>query len=181
MLPIHSAFESIAMNDPVSVLAFELVAGHIEKATTHSAAFDVFYAGTTPLWVGDQPVRVPTGIRTKFSPMLVAFIKEKSGLALKGLEVKGGVIDADYREEWGVIVRNPIAYPVIQEELSIPAMPVPSKDWKPFKIEPGDKVAQFVMLLLPDVHFYSMPSASITYKDQERIGGFGSTDVLKVV
>jgi len=161
---------------PLFDYAFELVAGHIEKATQESAAFDLFYAGSTPLWIGDEPVKVPTGVKTKFSKELVAFIKEKSGLAAKGLEVKGGVIDADYRDEWMVICRNPIQVEVVEGKPSIPQMPIPASDWKPMKLQPGDKVAQFVMLLLPSIHFYAMPSASITFKDAIREGGFGSTD-----
>jgi dUTPase len=159
-----------------SEFGFELTTGHIEKATKQSAAFDLFYNGNVPMWIGDSPVKVPTGVRSKFSPNLVAVIKEKSGLANKGIEVKGGVIDADYRDEWMVILRNPVAYPVIQDELSIPSMPlVPIKDWKPFKLEPGMKIAQFMMMLLPDVHFFAMPSATISILEDERTGGFGST------
>lgn len=174
-----------------SEFAFELTGGHIEKSTKDSAAFDVFYAGNSPMWIGDFPVIVPTGVFSKFSKNLVCRIEEKSGLALKGLEVKGGVIDADYRKEWGVIVRNPVFIqsfmvdplggPKIDAngEVMISYAPVPN--WKPFKLEPGEKVAQFLVLLLPDVHFYSMPTASITYIDQERTGGFGSTDEKKAI
>lgn len=166
-----------------SEYAFELVAGRIEKATKESAAFDLFYVGNAPIMIGDTPIAIPTGVRTRFSPTLVAFIKEKSGLALKGLEIKGGVIDADYRDEWKVIARCPLQLQSEEHtELGTPTgvftnTAVPG--WKPYKLEPGDKIAQFVMLLLPDVHFYALPSATISFKDKERTGGFGSTDVPK--
>src|SRR4051812_33587591 len=86
---------------------FRLITGKIEKATRHSAAFDLFYSGDQPLILTDTPVAIPTNVRTIFSPGLAAIIKEKSGLALQGIELKGGVIDADYRDEWKVIARCP--------------------------------------------------------------------------
>ncbi len=177
------------MSETKSKYAFELMSGTIVKETKDSAAFDLFYSGTKPLLIGDMPTLVPTGVFTHFSKNLVALIKEKSGLALKGLEVKGGVIDADYRKEWGVIARNPtqvqsymvdeLGNPKLDEhgDYMISYTPVPN--WKPYKLEPGEKIAQFIILLLPDVHFYSMPSASIIIKNDERTGGFGSTDKKK--
>jgi dUTPase len=151
---------------------FGLVTGRIEKATRHSAAFDVFYAGTEPLLIGDKPIIIPTGVRTEFSHDLVAVIKEKSGLAVKGVELKAGVIDADYRDEWGVVAR----YPIPENELLSwffwnEKTPQP----KHFRVNPGDKVAQFLLLELPKVDLVWGPNATVIYKDEERVGGFGST------
>jgi dUTP pyrophosphatase len=49
---------------------------------------------------------VPLGFATAFPRTYVGIIKERSGLALRGLEVHGGVIDSNYRGEWKVIIRN---------------------------------------------------------------------------
>jgi dUTP pyrophosphatase len=49
---------------------------------------------------------VPLGIASEFTPTLVAIIKDRSGLASKGIYTHGGVIDSSYRGEWKVILRN---------------------------------------------------------------------------
>lgn len=147
---------------------FRLLTGRIEKGTRHSAAFDLFYNGTEPLLISDKPRLIPTGVTTDFSPDLVAIIKEKSGLSLKGLELKAGVIDADYRGEWGVLARFPAPI-YLMDETSKPKV-------RHFRVNPGDKVAQFILLELPVVNVWAEMGASIIYKDEVRgTGGFGST------
>jgi dUTP pyrophosphatase len=56
---------------------------------------------------------VRTGIATEFDQNLVALLRDRSGLAKKGLHVLGGVIDSSYRGEWGVILVNLSDYPYI--------------------------------------------------------------------
>lgn len=159
---------------------FELRTGKVERGTKDSAALDVFYSGVMPLEIGDKPVTIPTGVKTAFSPGLVAFLKEKSGLALKGLELKGGVIDADYRDEWIVIARYPMVFDLrgVGDEsgiLKTDPRGVLSKDWKPFILSPGMKVAQFVLFEIPKVRYYSLDGATLILKEDIRGGGFGST------
>lgn len=165
---------------------FKLISGNIEKATKDSAAFDLFYNGTAPLVLSDHPTPIPTGVRTEFSPTLRAQIKEKSGLALSGIELHGGVIDADYRDEWMVIARCPPVLEYTGNEVT--------QDWfhkfrlsrifpwyksrvnrTHYMVSPGQKIAQFVLVELPDVTFTTGPEAKITIVDQERSGGLGST------
>lgn len=152
---------------------FRLLTGRIEKATKHSAAFDLFYNGTEPMLIGDKPVVIPTGVTTDFSRDLVAIVKEKSGLAVKGLELKAGVIDADYRKEWGVVARFPIPERTLLDWFESP------KDVKwtvpHFRVNPGDKVAQFILVKLTDVELSAEMGAHLIVKDEERTGGFGST------
>lgn len=71
-------------------------------------------------------VLVPLGIASEFSPTLVAFIKDRSGMALEGIHTHGGVIDSAYRGEWKVILSNfwPATY----------------------SIKRGDRVAQVIFL-----------------------------------
>lgn len=168
-------------------LAFELTTGTIEKGTKESAAFDLFYNGDRPLWIGDFPVAIPTGVKTKMTEGLVAILEEKSGLGLKGIEIKAGIIDADYREEWLVIARNPVqlmswkvdelGLPILDPTTEEPIISLtPRPDWKPFLVKPGDKICQFIVWHLPPIHFYSMDAATIRYKNVVRRGGFGSTD-----
>lgn len=159
---------------PPEELAFELTSGKVMRATKDSAALDLFYSGTVPLFITDRVTAIPTGVRSKFTPGLVAIIKEKSGLALKGIEIKAGVIDADYRDEWIVLARNPISVAPWDESTGINQL---DKDWKPFRLNPGDKIAQFLLIQLPIVHVYALSGAEIIVSDVIRTGGFGSTDV----
>lgn len=152
---------------------FRLLTGRIEKATSQSAAFDLFYAGDKPIFLGDAPQIIPTGVRTAFDPRLVAIIKERSGLGSKGLEVKAGVIDADYRGEWGVVMR----YPIVAEVMSNFHVEALQSYPGPFQINPGDKIAQFLLVEIPKVDLEAEPDAIITLKDAVRgEGGFGSSD-----
>ena len=161
-------------------LWFTLVEGKIERATNDSAAFDLFYNGDRPIIIGDRPTPIPTGVKTAFDPRLVAIIKEKSGLASKGIELKAGVIDADYKDEWIVIARNPIWLEYVDlDHRGIPTGNFEIRkatNWMPFVLEPGKKIAQFLLVERPMVQFNTSPgNAALNLKAEERKGGFGST------
>lgn len=158
-------------------MEFTLLAGKIEKSTKDSAAFDLFYSGVIPIVVGDTPTLVPTGVKSSFSKGLVCIIKEKSGLGLKGIEVKAGVIDSDYDDEWKVILRNPVRLSTGAsfDGESSPFNVGNIKDWEPFVVRPGMKVAQFIIVHLPEVVLHSVAGSEIIIKDVVRDGGFGST------
>lgn len=161
-----------------SLADFELLTGRIYRATEDSAAFDLYYDGPNDWVIEDKPTGIPTGVRTKFSPGYVCIIKEKSGLALKGIELHGGVIDADYRDEWLVIARNPLWYTdieldnvgnVIGSRLRL------NKGWKPFVVKPGTRIAQFLIVKLPQVTMKAHEGAEIVLSTEARQGGLGST------
>jgi dUTP pyrophosphatase len=157
---------------------FELLTGKIYRATEHSAAFDLYYDGKTPFVLGNKAIGIPTGVRTKFDSGYVCIIKEKSGLALKGIELHGGVIDADYRDEWMVIARNPLWFmdPTYDESGTlISHTPRLNKAWKPFVIEPGIRIAQFMFVELPKMKAQVHEGAEIVLSTEERKGGLGST------
>lgn len=149
-------------------MKLNIVAGRMVRETKHSAAFDLFYdGGVEPIVITDEPIAIPTGLYTVFEPGYVAIVKEKSGLALKGVELHGGVIDADYHGEWKVVARfAPHRY--YHESLC---------DEKPmhrvFRVNPGDKVAQVIFLKLPEIE---CESPGFITKDAIRNGGFGSTN-----
>lgn len=138
-------------------MKFHLKTGRIEKATRYSAAFDLFYVGKEPIILGPTlPKAIPTGVTAVFDPDMVCIIKERSGLSLReeNVRVKAGVIDSDFRDEWKVIMVSDRA----------------------FTIDPGMKIAQFIMVELPYVVMTNDYGCSaIIYKNQERDGGFGST------
>jgi len=166
---------------------FRLLAGKIERATKHSAAFDLFYNGLLPLVIDDRPVAIPTGVKTAFDPKLVAIIKEKSGLALKGIQLFGGVIDADYQDEWKVIARFPGHMkfdpknwppgepPELYEKFWPDNWAFDSNKATHYLVQPGQKIAQFVLVEIPEVHFEAEMGAFLIQSDAERKGGLGST------
>lgn len=150
---------------------FTLLTGKIYRATEDSAAFDLYYDGKEDLVIVDQPIAIPTGVRTSFRPGFVCIIKEKSGLALKGIELHGGVIDADYRDEWKVIARNPLWY----ESVNTNSVVRPNTSWQPFVVKPGMRIAQFLIVQLPRIRMKAEEGATIELSSEVRKGGLGST------
>ncbi|MBR9692899.1 dUTP diphosphatase [Candidatus Woesearchaeota archaeon] len=98
-----------------------------------------------------EPHLFKLGFKLELPEGFVAFIKDKSGLALKGLHTMGGVIEHTYRGEYGVILNN-----------------VTSKE---IKIEPGHKIAQLVILPIATADIEE-GKLSETKRGE---GGFGST------
>lgn len=97
-----------------------------------------------------------TGIAVAIPEGYVGYIKPRSGLAARrGLDVLGGVIDAGYRGEVGVILINTDAH----EDISV---------------MPGDRIAQLVIQPVASVSFREV----LELPESERsFGGFGSTGV----
>ena len=94
-----------------------------------------------------------TGIKIEFPINYVAIVKEKSGLALKGIEIKGGVIDHEYRGEVLVLVKN--------------------KSTSPVMLEHGQKIAQ--MLILPVWTGQPKLVDKVNIDTTRKDNGFGST------
>jgi len=103
-----------------------------------------------------EPLRVTLvglGIRTEFSEDYVALLRGRSGLALRGLQVLGGVIDASYRGEWKAILLNTHRVPI--------------------EIKAGDRVCQAI--------FVAVPKLNLTFDENladsvRGVRGFGSSD-----
>ena len=97
---------------------------------------------------------IETGIGVQIPPEHFGLIAPRSGLALKGIQILGGVIDADYQGEIKVILLNSGDADLI--------------------VQPGDRVAQ--ILIMPvyggTVRKGTAP-ALLTVRGK---GGFGSTD-----
>lgn len=93
-----------------------------------------------------------TGIKTALPKTFAAFIEPRSGLAVQGILLMGGVIDASYRGEWGVILHN-----------LGPA---------PLTFKRGDRIAQVAVRKVESVSFTQVDELSPTARGT---GGFGST------
>ena len=125
------------------------------KAHDGDAGFDLFSVASLSIDAGAVAL-VPTGIVIELPPGTEAQVRPRSGLALKhGVTVLNapGTIDEGYRGEVGVILIN--------------------HGRKPFKVEPGMKVAQMVVQrVLADVVLEEAEALSETTRGT---GGFGST------
>ena len=129
------------------------------KAFEADAGFDLF----TPVDVTVKPgqiKKVDLGFKMRFDERSWASIEEKSGLALKGLAVLGGVIDSGYRGSVAVVVTN--------------------HNWENpdgIEIKAGEKIAQLVMH--PYSQDYKIKKTRImeeSFSKAERgKGGFNST------
>lgn len=105
-----------------------------------------------------QRVLVKTGLAIELNPGYQAEIRPRSGLALKrGITVLNtpGTIDSDYRGEVGVILIN--------------------HGDTPFVIEPGDRIAQMVIMPVIVGHFFA--TGGVLSSTDRGEGGFGSTGV----
>lgn len=100
---------------------------------------------------------IPTGLKIGLPEGFEAQIRPRSGLALKhGITVLNspGTIDADYRGEIGVILVN------LSDE--------------PFTINPGERIAQMVIVRHEQAQFVEVDSLSESERGE---GGFGHTGV----
>lgn len=119
--------------------------------TEQAAGYDLTTPAAVTLKPGERTT-IPLGFALGLPADLHGRIESRSGLALKGLVVLTGVIDADYRGEVKVIMQN--------------------FGDKPHEFAAGDRVAQLV--LRPTVHRSFMPVDALEATTRGS-GGFGST------
>ena len=124
------------------------------KAHCDDAAYDL-RARTDMVLRPGKSTLVPAGFKMELPVGYEAQIRPRSGLALKNdimLTNSPGTIDAGYRGEVGVIMFN--------------------AGQQDFTISRGDRIAQMVIMKLPEVSL--IPAAELS--DSGRgAGGFGST------
>ena len=126
------------------------------KGSEYAAGYDLYAATDYIIDIAPHStVKIGTGIAIELEPYTFGAIFARSGLATKkGLRPANcvGVIDADYRGEVIVAIHNDTD--------------------KMMSIEPGDRIAQLVILPFIPIHFNIVNELS----DSERgTGGFGST------
>lgn len=99
---------------------------------------------------------IPTGLSFEIEKGYELQVRPKSGLSTKSpLRVILGTIDSSYRGEVSIIVE---CYTI------------------PYHIEIGDKIAQGVIVKLPEVFFQQVETLSSTTRGNN---GFGSTGIRK--
>ena len=122
-----------------------------ERAHPSDAGADLFSLEAHEIYPGEQKL-VDTGVAVKIPPGFAGFIFNRSSQGKKGITIPHsvGVIDADYRGNLKVLLKN------ISED--------------PYTIEPGDRIAQLV------VQRVELPQFRDAWNDTQRgTGGFGST------
>ncbi len=75
------------------------------QGTPDSAGYDLYASESVRFAPGDRKT-IPLGFATALPRDIHARIESRSGMALTGMVVLTGVIDADYRGEWKVIMQN---------------------------------------------------------------------------
>lgn len=101
---------------------------------------------------------IPTGLYVEVPVGYEMQVRPRSGLALKkGITVANtpGTVDSDYRNGIGVILINH-----------------GSDD---FVVEPGDRIAQFVLNEVPQINWMPVDSRDALSSTDRGLGGFGST------
>ncbi len=129
-------------------------------ATSGSAGLDLTAAISEQLTLDPgRRTAIPTGIVLEIPAGYEGQIRPRSGLAAKaGVTLTNcvGTVDSDYRGEVKVLVIN--------------------LGQLPYRFEPGERIAQLVVMPVPQVEV--IECAELSLPDQRGAGGFGSTGRL---
>jgi dUTP pyrophosphatase len=140
-------------DEPVPLPALVDAGGSLpEYASAGAAGADLRASEAVEIAPGGRAA-VPTGVRLQIPPGHVGLVWPRSGLAVRhGIDTLAGVIDSDYRGEVRVVLVN--------------------HGHEPFRIAPGDRVAQLLVQRVERAAF----TAAAGIDDTDRGGGgFGST------
>jgi dUTP pyrophosphatase len=127
------------------------------KAHATDAGFDLYYCGQDPVSLYSlSQYMFETGISLSPPPGWYAQVHDRSSMGGKGIKVLGGVIDSGYTGEWFVMLAK-----------------VSGGQYEYHTIKPGDKIAQFVLLPVPEATIVEVAEL----EESQRGGkGFGSSD-----
>jgi len=121
-------------------------------ASAGAAGADLRASEAIQIAVGARAA-VATAVRLEIPPGHVGLVWPRSGLAVRhGIDTLAGVIDSDYRGELKVVLVN--------------------HGDEPFRIEPGDRVAQLLIQRVERVRFTASEQVAESARGS---GGFGST------
>jgi dUTP pyrophosphatase len=127
--------------------------GTLPRYGSDGAAGADLHASEALVIAPGERAAVPTAIHVELPPGHVGLVWPRSGLALRhGIDTLAGVIDSDYRGEVRVVLVN--------------------HGREPFRIEPGDRVAQLLVQRVERALFVGGDDLTTTGRGA---GGFGST------
>jgi len=109
------------------------------------------------LWNDMGPQEFQTGIAIEPPPGYGFIVKERGSMGTKGIAVRAGVVDEDWRGE--VIVWMQL----LAGNQSMPR----------HKIEPGDKIAQFILIPTPTHDVKEVDELSDTERGTQCLGSSG--------
>lgn len=137
----------------MSEVKFKITNGFMpEKKTTGAGAFDLYSAVDCEIKPGETGI-IKLGIFSQFDKALVAVIRDRSSLSVKGFFTTAGIVDSDYRGEWMIVMNN----------RSLSEM---------LKVTRGDRIAQVLFVPVPEISFKLVQELD---ESQRAEGGFGST------
>ena len=125
------------------------------RMTLGSAGYDILSPISTSIERCTQSL-IKTGIVLEIPVGYVGMIRDRSSLALKGINIEAGIIDSDYRDEIGILVHVTDLY----------------KGDK-FVIDVGDSIAQILIVSVLMTEMTLVDNVSHTDRGK---GGFGSTN-----
>lgn len=133
-----------------------------QQAHPTDAGADLVSAVTLTLAPGERAL-VPTGTRIALPTGTVGMVAPRSGLAAKhGITIVNapGIIDAGYRGELKVCLLNTDAS-------------------EPYEIQSGDRIAQLLVLPIPQVHYLAVDELPEGERGESGFGssGYGSAEV----
>lgn len=123
------------------------------RQSAAASGYDLHACLDAPLSIGEQPVKVPTGIAIAAPEGWDVQSRPRSGLAARGVLSVLGTIDADYRGELFVTM------------YCLPGC-------GPFEVNDGDRIAQLVVARLAAAEWVEVDSLEETGRGA---GGHGST------
>lgn len=143
-------------------------------ANINDAGMDI-YACSDILIKAGETIVIPTGIKTVIPQGFEIQIRPRSGISLKTplrMPNTPGTIDADYRDEIGVILSN-----TSDERYSGNIYTIDTKGNQKgdYQIRKGDRIAQIVLQRVPRINFVLVDS--VRDIGENRGGGFGSTGI----
>jgi dUTP pyrophosphatase len=121
------------------------------KENPTDAGIDIYTNESHTLQPGETHI-YKTGLSIQFPEGYVALLWDRSGLGSKGIHRLAGVIDSEYRGEWGVVLLNT------------------TKD--AYEIKAGDKVIQCVLQKFEPVEIQEVKELTETVRGE---AGFGSS------
>lgn len=75
------------------------------RGSDEAAGLDLVSVGKFYIGPGQTKI-IPTGTRCSFNKGWAACIWDRSSMGVKGIHRFAGLIDSDYRGEWGVVIHN---------------------------------------------------------------------------
>ena len=143
--------KSVHFTETVEIQRLTNLATLPTRGTNGSIGYDVSSVGAVTIQPNEIKT-IPTGLITSLPSGMYLRVAPRSSLSLKHITVEGGVIDADYRGEIKILLKN-------------------NSD-APFSIIPKQRIAQFIFEKASTPYLQVVQS----FKPTTRKGGFGSTD-----